>query len=91
MTPVILTKLGICQNISRQLTFLSSYFGGLDLTNLFIEQGTGQLELLIHHNLRSPGMVGALLFNFLGWFQFTASVSYGILTKTSTSVPHLKG
>jgi hypothetical protein len=72
------------------LVFLSSYFGGLDLRDLFIEQGIGQLEFLIRH-LRSPGMVGTLLFNVLGWFQFNAGVSYCILHNPSTLLPHLEG
>jgi hypothetical protein len=39
MTPVILCKLGVCQNFSRMLAFLSSYYGGLHLQALYFEQG----------------------------------------------------
>jgi hypothetical protein len=71
MTPVILSKLGICQNTSRKLCFLSSYYGGLDLRDLYVEQGIGQLQFIIR-NLCSPGMVGSLLFTVLVWFQYNA-------------------
>ena len=37
MTSVLLTKLGVCQNTSRQLCFLSSYYGGINLQDLYIE------------------------------------------------------
>jgi hypothetical protein len=55
MTPILLAKMGICRNTSRLLCFMSSYYGGLDLRDLYILQGMGQLEFIIRH-LRSPGM-----------------------------------
>ena len=90
MTPVILSKLGICQNTSCKLCFLSSYYGGLDLRDLYVEQGIGQLQFIIRH-LCSPGMVGSLLFTVLGWFQYNAGVSYCIMTNPSPHLPHLEG
>ena len=90
MTPVLLTKLGVCQNTSRQLCFLSSYYGGLDLRDLYIEQGCGQVEFILRH-LRSPGMTGVLLKIVLGWFQFNAGVSYPVLADPAPALPHLEG
>jgi hypothetical protein len=90
MTPIILSKLGVCQNTSRLLCFLSSFYGGLDLRDLFIEQGIGQLEFIIRH-LRSPGMVGSLLHHVLGWFQYNVGVSYCILQHPGPPLPHLEG
>jgi hypothetical protein len=60
MTPVLLTKMGICQSTSRLLCFLSSYYGGLDLRDLYIEQGSGQILFIIGH-LRGTGMTRRLL------------------------------
>ena len=90
MTPVLLTKLGVCQNTSRQLCFLSSYYGGLDLRDLYVEQGCGQIEFILRH-LRSPGMTGVLLKIVLGWFQFNAGVSYPVLAHPAPKLPHLEG
>jgi hypothetical protein len=36
MTPILLAKMGICQNTSRLLCFMSSYYGGLDLRDLYV-------------------------------------------------------
>jgi hypothetical protein len=90
MTPVLLAKMGLCQNISQTLCFVSSYYGGLDLRDLYILQGTGQLEFIIRH-LRSPGMTGSLLSIVLGWFQFVAGVSYCVITHPHITIPHLEG
>jgi hypothetical protein len=90
MTPVLLTKLGVCQNTSRHLCFLSSYYGGLDLRDLYIEQGCGQIEFILRH-LRSPGMTGALLKIVMGWFQFNAGVSYPVFAYPALELPHLEG
>jgi hypothetical protein len=90
MTPVILSKLGICQNMSRKLCFLLSFYGGLDLRNLYVEQGIGQLQFIMRH-LQSPGMVGSLLFTVLGWFQYNAGVSYCIMSNPGPVLPHSEG
>jgi hypothetical protein len=90
MTPIPLAKMGICQNTSRLLCFMSSYYGGLDLHNLYVLQGTGQLEFIIRH-LCSPGMTGSLLKTVIGWFQCNAGVSYCVLANPSLNIPYLEG
>jgi hypothetical protein len=69
---------------------MSSYYGGLDLRDLYVLQGTGQLEFIIRH-LRSPGMTGSLLKIVIGWFQFNAGVSYCVLANPSPAIPYLEG
>jgi exonuclease III len=90
MTPILLAKMGLCRNTCRKLCFMSSYYGGLDLRDLYVAQGCGQIEFIIRH-LRSPGMTGSLLSIVLGWSQFNAGVSYCIMTHPSTDLPHLEG
>jgi hypothetical protein len=90
MTPILLAKMGICGNTRRLLCFMSSYYGGLDLRDLYVLQGTGQLEFIIRH-LRSPGMTGSLLKIVIGWFQFNAGVSYCVLANPSPAIPYLEG
>jgi hypothetical protein len=90
MTPVILCKLGMCQNLSRILAFLSLYYDGLDLRALFIEQGIGQVEFILQH-LCSQSMVSKLPHIILGCFQFHAGVSYCIFLNPETLIPYLKG
>jgi hypothetical protein len=90
MTPILLAKMGIFQNTSRLLCFMSSYYGGLNLRNLYVLQGTGQLEFIIRH-LRSPGMTGSLLKTVINWFQYNAGVSYCVLANPSPDIPYLEG
>ena len=87
---VVLSKMGYCSNTSRILTFLCSFYGGLDFRGLRLEQGIGQLTFLIRH-LRTPGQVHDLLEIALSWFQFCAGVGYPILLYPEKSISHLEG
>jgi hypothetical protein len=48
-TPIraTLARLGINRNISRDIVFGSTLYGGLGLLDLFVEQGIAQLQLLL--------------------------------------------
>jgi hypothetical protein len=48
MTPILLAEMGIFRNTSRQLCFMLLYYGSLDLQDLYLLQGTNQLEFIIH-------------------------------------------
>ena len=54
IVPVVLSKMGFCSNTSRILTFLCSFYGGLDFRDLCLEQGIGQITCIIR-NLCTPG------------------------------------
>jgi hypothetical protein len=56
-----LAKLGFNRNISRDIVFGSVLYGGISLTDLFVEQGIAQLQLLLRH-LRAEMSQGTLLF-----------------------------
>lgn len=90
MTPIILYKLGICQNMCKKLVFLSSYYGGLDLQAIYIEQGISYIEFIIWY-LHSYSMVSKLLHVRLGWFQFNTGILYCIMSNPQPSSPHFKG
>jgi hypothetical protein len=79
-----------CSNTSRILTFLCSFYGGIDFRDLRLEQGIGQITFLIRH-LRTPGQVCNLLAIVLSWFQFCAGVGYPVFLQPERPLPHLEG
>jgi hypothetical protein len=49
IVPVVISKMGYCSNTSRILTFLCSFYGGIDFRDLRLEQGIEQITFLIRH------------------------------------------
>jgi hypothetical protein len=90
IVPIVLSKMGYCSNTSRILTFLCSFYGGIDFRDLRLEQGIGQITFLIRH-LRTPGQVCDLLAIVLSWFQFCAGVGYPVFLQPERPLPHLEG
>jgi hypothetical protein len=90
IVPVVLSKMGYCSNSSRILTFLCSFYGGIDFRDLRLEQGIEQITFLIRH-LCTPGQVCDLLAIVLSWFQFCAGVGYLVFLQPERPLPHLEG
>jgi hypothetical protein len=55
-----LAKLGFRRTINRSIVFGSTWYGGLGLRDLYIEQGIAQLLLFIRH-LRAQSPQGKLI------------------------------
>jgi hypothetical protein len=46
---IILPKLGFNRNIPRQVVYAPTHFGGIGLSDLYIEQGLAQLKFILTH------------------------------------------
>ncbi len=90
IVPVVLSKMGYCSNTSRILTFLCSFYGGIDFRDLRLEQGIVHIIFLIRL-LRTPGHVCDLLTIVFSWFQFCAGVGYPVFLQSERQLPHLEG
>jgi hypothetical protein len=90
IVPVVLSMMGFCSNTSRMLTFLCSFYGGLDFRNFRLEQGIGQITFIFRH-LHTPGQVHDLLNITISWAQYCAGVGYPIFLYPDRLLPHLDG
>ena len=90
IVPAVLSKMGYCSNTSCILTFLCSFYGGIDFRDLRLEQGIGQITFLIQH-IGTPGQVCDLLAIVLSWFQLCAGVCYPVFLQPERPLPHLEG
>jgi hypothetical protein len=48
-TRATLMKLGFNRNTAHRVVYGPSRYGGLGFRDLFVEQGTGQVEMLVRH------------------------------------------
>jgi hypothetical protein len=83
-----LMKLGFNRNTPYRVVFGPSRYSGLVLRDLAVEQGIGQVKLLMRH-LRAKSTQGTLMRITLGWWQQVVGVSYSLLEHTATPLPQL--
>jgi hypothetical protein len=62
--------------------------GGLGFRDLFLEQGIGQVEILVRH-LHANSTLGILIRFTLAWWQLVVGVSYPLLEAPNMAIPHL--
>jgi hypothetical protein len=81
-------KLGFNRNTAHRVVYGPSRYGGLGFRGLFVEQGIGQVEMLVWH-LRANSTQGTLIRITLAWWQLVVGVSHPLLESTNLSIPHL--
>jgi hypothetical protein len=86
-TRATLMKLGFNWNTAHRMVYGPSRYGGLGFRDLAVEQGIGQVELLVRH-IRAGTTQGKLMRITLSWWQLVVGVSYPLPTDTSTTLPH---
>jgi hypothetical protein len=84
-----LARLGFNRNISRDIVFGSSLYGGLGLLHLFVEQGIYQLQLLLRH-LRTETSQGLLMLIGLAWWHHVAGFSSSIWENTQANISYVE-
>jgi hypothetical protein len=70
-----LARLGFNHNISRDIVFGSTLYGGIGRVNLIVEQGIAQLQLLIRY-LRARTPQGNLMLIGLSWWHLVAGYTH---------------
>ena len=89
-TRLFLPKLGFNRNTAKAIIYGPTRFGGINMRNLDEEQGLAKIEHLTKH-FRSKSTEASLHFQIaLQWAQHTAGVSFPILKKPETPLPHLE-
>jgi hypothetical protein len=87
-TRATLMKIGFNDNTAHRVVYGPSRYGGLGFRDLFVEQGIGQVEMLVRH-LRANSTQGTLIRITLAWWQLVVGVSYPLLETTNMAIPHL--
>jgi hypothetical protein len=87
-TRATLAKLGLNRNISRDVAFGSPLYGGLGLSNLVMEQGIAQLQLLMRH-LRAGTPQGTLFLIGLSWWHLVAGFSTPLWENPAANIPYV--
>jgi hypothetical protein len=83
-----LNKIGFNRNTPHAVAFGPTIYNGLAMRDLTVEQGIGQLQLLIRH-VRAESIQGSLFLITLSWWQHLAGVSFPLLQDTATPLPFL--
>jgi hypothetical protein len=65
-TRATLMKLGFNRNTAHRVVYGQSSYGGLGFRDMFVEQGIGQVEMLVRH-LRAQSPQGKLIRITLAW------------------------
>jgi hypothetical protein len=84
-----LARLGFNRNISRDIVFGSTRYGGLGLLDLFVEQGIAQLHLLLRH-LRAETPHGSLMVIGLSWWHLVAGFSSSLWENTHANICYVE-
>jgi hypothetical protein len=87
-TRATLMKLGFNRNTAHRVVYGPSRYEGLGFRDLFVEQGIGQVEMLVRH-LRANSTQGILIRITLAWWQLVVGVSYPLLETPNMAIPHL--
>jgi hypothetical protein len=83
-----LNKIGFNRNTPHAVAFGLTLYNGLAMRDLTVEQGIGQLQLLIRH-VRAESTQGSLFLITLSWWQHLAGVSFSLLQDTTTALPFM--
>jgi hypothetical protein len=84
-----LAGLGFNRNISRDIVFGSTMYGGPGLFHLFVEQGIAQLELLLRH-LRAETPQGSLMVIGLSWWHLVAAFLSSLWENTQANICYVE-
>jgi hypothetical protein len=84
-----LARLGFNRNISREIVFGSSLYGGLGLLNLFVEQGIVQLQLLLRH-FRAETTQGSMMLVGLSWWHLIAGFSSSLWENPQSNISYVE-
>jgi hypothetical protein len=84
-----LARFGFNRNISRDIVFGSTLYGGLGLLHLFVEQGIAQLQLLLRH-LRTETSQGSLMRIGLWWWHLVAGFSSSLWENTQANISYVE-
>jgi hypothetical protein len=84
-----LARLGFNWNISRDIVFGSTMYGGLGLLHLFVEQGIAQLQLLLRH-LRAETPQGPLMLIGLSWWHLVVGFSSSLWENTQANICYVE-
>jgi hypothetical protein len=84
-----LARLGFNRNISRDIVFGSTLYGGIGMLHLFVEQGIAQLQLLVRH-LRAKTTQGNLMIIGLSWWNLVAGYSYPLWMNPSANISYVE-
>jgi hypothetical protein len=84
-----LARLGFNRNISRDIVFGSSLYGGLGLLPMYVEQGIAQIQLLLRH-LRADNTQGSLMLIGLSWWHLVAGFSSSLWENTQETIPYVE-
>ncbi|KAI2499304.1 hypothetical protein MHU86_15148 [Fragilaria crotonensis] len=86
---IIVARCGYNRNTKKEILYGPLELGGANFRHLYIQQGGGQIGMFIRH-WRLKSTAGKLLRVALSWFQQQTGVSYSILEKVTSSLPHLE-
>lgn len=86
---IIVARCGYNRNTKKEILYGPLELGGANFRHLYIQQGGGQIVMFIRH-WRLKSTAGKLLRVALSWFQQQTGVSYSILEKVTSSLPHLE-
>jgi hypothetical protein len=84
-----LARLGFNRNLSHDIVFGSSLYGGLGLLHLFVEQGIAQIQLLLRH-LHAETIQGSLMLIGLSWWHLVAGFSSSLWENTTANIPYVE-
>ena len=86
---IIVPKCGFNRHTKREILYGPVELGGANFRLLWVEQGIRQATYFLRH-WRQDTTVGKLLKCALAWAQLSIGVSYSILDRTETELPHME-
>ena len=86
----ILQSLGYNCHMPRAVVYGPIRLGGISIPGLYVIQGMEQTIKIIQH-VRHRSSLGHMILITLEWSQLVAGVSYNLLQRTSTKIPHMTG
>jgi hypothetical protein len=89
VTGAFLCKMGYNRNMPRSVVFAPVEIGGVGYRSLSVEQGVGQVILLLKH-IRARTTLGIFMLTTLEVYQLTAGLSRPVLEDTQV-LPHTEG
>jgi hypothetical protein len=84
-----LARLGFNRNISRDIVFGSTLYGGIGMLHLFVEQGIAQIQLLVRH-LRAQTTQGNLILIGLSWWHLIAGYSTSLWLHPASNISYVE-
>jgi hypothetical protein len=87
-TSSILHALGYNKNTPRAVVYGPDPDGGIGMRDFFVEQGTGQSQLIMGH-IREGGDGSGWILTTLNWLQLWTGQGYSLLETTDTNLSYL--